>query len=303
MIRCSLNHREGNYLMLRMLLAILLAAPLSAQAPPAKAPAADTFTFGKKIESYLRKIYAWGPSFKLSVGPLEPAPVSGFYKVDVRVSFSDESDTLTVYVSRDARYLFRADLDDISADPFAAARSRIRIASNPSKGPANAAVTVVEFSDFQCPTCRQLHNILREVAPNYPQVRFVFKDFPLTQIHPWAMTAAIAARCVYQQSPDAFWRFHDAIYDNQDSITVQNARSRMLDFAQQAGVNVEAVRSCLSTPASAKAVNDNFAEGQALKVANTPTLFINGRRLIGANRDLLLQYIQYELSQPPAPKP
>jgi len=295
--------------MLRILLAILLAVPLSAQAPPAiapaksAAPAADTSAITKKIESYLRKLFAWGPSFKLSVGPLVPAPVSGFYKVDIKVSFGGESDTLTVYVSRDARYLFRAELDDMSADPFAAARARLRITGNPSRGPANAAVTVVEFSDFQCPTCRQLHNILREVAPNYPQVRFVFKDFPLTQIHPWAMTAAIAARCVYQQSPDTFWRVHDAIYDAQDAITVQNARSRLLDFAQQAGVNPEAVRSCMSTPAAAKAVNDNFAEGQALKVANTPTVFINGRRLIGTNRDLLLQYIQYELSQAPAPNP
>ncbi len=120
-----------------------------------------------------------------------------------------------------------------------------------SRGPANAAVTVVEFSDFQCPTCRQLHNVLREVAPNYPQVRFVFKDFPLAQIHPWALTAALAARCVHQQNPDAFWKVHDAIYDNQDAITPQNARSRMLDLAQQAGVNPEAVRACMSTAAAA----------------------------------------------------
>ena len=289
-------------MILHLLLAILFtAASLSAQAPPSQAPSkspapTDSTAVAKKLESHLRKLYAWGPSFKLTVGPLQPAPVAGFYQVDVQVALGDQSDTLTVYVSRDARFLFRGDLDDMSAAPFAAARAKIRTASNPSKGPANAAVTVVEFSDFQCPTCRQLHNLLREVAPNYPQVRFVFKDFPLTQIHPWAMTASLAARCVYQQSPNAFWTVHDAIYDNQDAITPQNARSRMLDFAQQAGVNPEAVRACMSTPAAAQAVQANLAEGQALKVANTPTVFINGRRLIGANRDLLLQYIQYELS-------
>ena len=292
-------------MILHLLLAILFtftAASLSAQAPPSQAPAkspaaaADTSAISRKVESYLRKLYAWGPSFKLTVGPLEPAPVAGFYQVDVQIALGEESDTLTVYVSRDARFLFRGDLDNMSADPFAAARAKIRLAGNPSKGPANAAVTVVEFSDFQCPTCRQLHNLLREVAPNYPQVRFVFKDFPLTQIHPWAMTASLAARCVFQQNPDAFWTVHDAIYDHQDAITPQNARSRMLDFAQQAGLNPEAVRACMSTPAAAQAVQANLAEGQALKIANTPTVFINGRRLIGANRDLLLQYIQYELS-------
>jgi len=280
----------------RLTFALLLAASLFAQAPSKSPAPTDSTAIGKKVESHLRKLYAWGPSFKLTVGPLQPAPVAGFYHVDVQVALGDQSDTLTVYVSRDARFLFRGDLDDMSADPFAAARAKIRLAGNPSKGPANAAVTVVEFSDFQCPTCRQLHNLLREVAPNYPQVRFVFKDFPLTQIHPWAMTAALAARCVYQQSPDAFWTVHDGIYDNQDAITPQNARSRLLDLAQQAGVTTEAVRACMSTPAAAQAVQANLAEGQALKVANTPTVFINGRRLIGANRDLLLQYIQYELS-------
>ena len=293
-----------------LLLALLVSAStLSAQAPPSKAPAKspaaapNSAAISRKVESYLRKLYAWGPSFKLTLGPLEPAPVSGFYKVDVIVALGNESDTLTVFVSRDARYLLRGDLDDMSADPFAAARSRIRLAGNPSRGPANAAVNVVEFSDFQCPTCRQLYQVLRDIAPNYPQVRFVFKDFPLAQIHPWAMTAALAARCVYQQKPDAFWPIHDAIYDNQDSITPQNARSRMLDFAQQAGVNPEAVRACMSTPAASKPVQDNLAEGQALKLANTPTVFINGRRLIGANRDLLIQYIDFELAQAPAPKP
>src|SRR3990172_549763 len=109
--------------MLRILLAFLLAIPLSAQAPPSKAPAKsptaapDTVALSAKVESYLRKLYAWGPSFKLTVGPLEPAPVAGFYQVDVQVALGDQSDTLTVYVSRDSRFLFRGDLPPKNPPP------------------------------------------------------------------------------------------------------------------------------------------------------------------------------------------
>src|SRR5437879_8572806 len=96
----------------------------------------------------------------------------------------------------------------MSTDPLAAVRSQIHLADCPSKGPANARVVVVEYADFQCPTCGQLHKVLSEIEPQYPQVRFVYKDFPLTHIHPWAMTAAIAGRCAYRQNPEAFWKLH-----------------------------------------------------------------------------------------------
>ncbi len=119
--------------------------------------------------------------------------------------------------------MLRGDLQDMSADPLAAARSLIHLANNPSKSPTDARVTVVEYSDFQCPSCRQLHQTLRTIVPAYPQVRFVFKDFPLVQIHPWAMTAAIAGRCAYQESPEAFWKLHDTVFDNQDAISPDSA--------------------------------------------------------------------------------
>ena len=74
----------------------------------------------------------------------------------------------------------------------------------------------MEYSDFQCPVCRSLHDALRGLLPNYPQVKVVFKDFPLETLHPWARTAALAGRCAYQQDAKAFWKLYDLIYDNQD---------------------------------------------------------------------------------------
>ena len=296
------------------LMMILLAAAAAAQtpsaAPPKKWPQAPTAegsapssAIQKRVENYLRKLYAWGPSFRVKVGQLRDAAVPGFYEVSVQITMGEQSDSSVIYVSKDGRYLLRGDIQDMFTDPLAAVRSQIHLANNPSRGPADARVTLVEYSDFQCPTCRQLHQTLRAVVPNYPQVRFVFKNFPLAQIHPWAMTAAIAGRCAYQQNQDSFWKLHDSIFDNQDVISPGNAWQKMLDFAAQAGLDTDAFRACLASPQASGAVMESVKEGQTLKVANTPTVFVNGRRLIGADRGLLEQYIQYELdaSQPSAP--
>ncbi len=290
--------------MKRRLLAwtLILAATAGAQTPPAR-PAPDSGEIQKKVESYLRKLYAWDASFLVKVALPTDAPAPGFYQLTVEITRGNQSDSGLVYVSKDGRFLVRGELHDMSVDPFASSRAQIRLDGSPSRGPANAQVTVVEYSDFQCPHCRQLYNTLKVVEPAYPQVRFVFKDFPLTQIHPWAMTAAIAARCAYQQSPEAFWKIHDVIFDNQDSIKPDNAWQKVLDFASQTGLQSDAFRACMTSPEAKQAVDANIREGQALKIANTPTLFVNGRRLIAGDRALLEQYINYELATHSPPKP
>ncbi len=280
-----------------LILLLVLAAAFNclAQTPGTHASSTPA-QIQKRVEAYLRKLYAWGPSFRVKVGTLSDAPVPGFYEVTIEVTKDAQADTGVVYVSKDGRYLLRGELNDISSDPFASSRSRIRLDGNPSKGPSNARVIVVEYSDFQCPHCRQLHEIIRAIQPNYPQVRFVFKDFPLPQIHPWAMTAAIAGRCAFSQDPQAFWKLHHLIFDNQDSITPENAWNKFLDFASQAGLELQEFRTCMASPEAKEAVAANVAEAQALKIANTPTVFVNGRRLVGGDRSLLEQYLNYEFT-------
>jgi protein-disulfide isomerase len=216
--------------------------------------------------------------------------------VNVEVTTGGQSESGVVFISHDGRYLLRGELFDTSVDPFAPSRSQMRLDANPSKGPADARVTVVEYSDFQCPHCRELHQTLRVIHPLYPQVRFVFKDFPLTQIHPWAMTAAVAGRCAFEQNADAFWAVHDAIFDNQDSIKPEDAWQKMIEFSTQAGLQPDAFRVCMTSPEAKEAVQRNIEEAKALKVANTPTVFVNGRRVVGGDRGLLEQYINYELA-------
>jgi protein-disulfide isomerase len=294
-----------------MVLLLLATATLAAQEKSITRPKKETAalpapasshpgSIKENIEAYLRKLYAWDSSFQVKIAPLKDAPVAGFYEATVEVTKGGQADSAVVYVSKDGRYLLRGDMQDMRADPLTAVRSKIRLENSPSRGPANARVIVVEYADFQCPMCRQLHENLRLILAKYPQVRFIFKDFPLTHIHPWARTAALAGRCAYLENPDAFWKMYDLLFDSQEIISPENAWQKMLDFATQAGLNMDAFRACAAGPQAAADVEANVKEGQALKIANTPTVFVNGRRLIGADRTLLEQYIQYELDSQPS---
>lgn len=258
-------------------------------------PSAASVSIAPRVEAYLRKLYAWGPEFKLSFSPFRESGLAGLYEVTVEIAKGEQKDTGTFYVSRDGRYLFRGELSDLTKDPLAETRAKLHIENSPTLGPADAKVTLIEFADFQCPACRQLHDGLKPLLSRYPQARLVFKDFPLTQIHAWARTAALAGRCVYNQSPAAFWTFHDAVYTQQDLISAENAWGKMLDYGSQAGVNPDEMKACMSRPETAQAVDLSFQQGQELVITNTPTVFVNGRRAVGPDIAQIEQYIRYEL--------
>jgi protein-disulfide isomerase len=291
-----------------VLVALWAAAPILAQtsdptAPQAPAalnsaltPAATT-TLQQRAEQFLRKLYAWGPDFQVKSGPVKPSPVSDLYEITVDVSYQGQSDSAVVYVSKDGRYMVRGEISDMDADPFAAIREKLVPDESPSRGPANASVVMVEFGDFECPSCRQLDTLLRELLPSYPQVRLVFKDFPLEQIHPWAMTAALVGRCAFQHSSDTFWKVHDLIYDNQDLITPQNAYDKLIDIASGAGLDPTALRACIADPQTKEAVRQTIAEGTSLDISSTPTTFVNGRTVVGPNEALLRQFLSFIVSR------
>ena len=264
----------------------------TAPPPPELSPAAAT-AIQQRAQEFLRKLYAWGPDYQVKAGPVKPSVVTDLYEVGVEVSLRGESESAVVYVSRDGRYMFRGEMNDMAADPFAAIRQKLTLEGYPSKGPADASVVIVEFGDFQCPSCRQLDRILRQMLPNYPQVRLVFKDFPLEQIHPWAMTAALAGRCAFQQSSEAFWKLHDSIYDSQESITVENAYDKLIQLATDAGVPAAVLRPCMADPQTTESVRKSIAEGRSLDITSTPTTFVNGRRVIGPSETLLHQYVSF----------
>jgi protein-disulfide isomerase len=269
----------------------------AADPPPAATPASpQDAALLKSTEAFVRKLFAWGPEIKVTLGPLAPSTAADFYVVPVEVTLNDQKENGEVYVSKDGKTLLRGEIFDMHADPFADNVGKIHLDGSPSKGPADAKVTVVEYADFECPHCRELYESLQSIETKYPQVRFVYKNFPLTTIHPWAETAAIAGRCAYQQSPDAFWKMHDAIFENQDVISPENVWDKLVSFASQSGLNADTFKACLSSADAQKSVDGEHAEGVALGVNSTPTVYINGRPLAGGDPQTLVQYIDFELA-------
>jgi protein-disulfide isomerase len=273
----------------------------SATAAPAATGAASATQ--KNIEAYLRNLYAFGQNVELTVSAPKETAVEGMLETTINVVIEGNKQSATFYVSKDGRYLFRGEMSDLSKDPLAANRALIQMNDTPSLGADKAPVTLVEYSDFECPICRSLHDVLRGLLPKYAgRLRVVFKDFPLEQLHPWARTAAIAGRCAYQQNPQAFWSMYDLIYDNQDIISPGNAWTKMNEYADQNGLNGEAFKRCMAGPEAGAAVDASHANGEQLDVNSTPTVFVNGRRLVGADQRSLERYIDYELAQQKTPK-
>ena len=284
---------------LAVVIGLFTASSLFAQqskSPSAPATNAPPSAMQKTVEAYLRNLYAFGPDVQVTVGPLKETSIPGLLATDIAVKIEDNVQSVQFYISKDGKYLLRGELSDLTKDPNAENRAKLQMKDAPIWGDPKAPITMVEFSDFECPVCRSLHDVLQGLLANYPQVRLLFKDFPLEQ-HPWARSAAIAGRCAYNQDPKAFWKLYDLIYNNQDIISPENSYSKFNDYASQISLNTDAFKACLASPEAAAAVDASHANGLALQVSSTPTIFINGRRIVGADPHLVEQNIKYELEQ------
>jgi protein-disulfide isomerase len=279
----------------------VLAQQSATPAKPAPAAAsannANSTPTQKNVEAFLRHYFALGPEVQIHVGTPKEIGTSGLLETPIEVKTAEGSENVKMYLSKDGRYLLRGELSDMSTDPLVETSTKIQTSGAPVLGDPNAPITLVEFSDFECPVCRNLHDALRGLLPNYPQVKVLFKDYPIENLHPWARTAALAGRCGYQQDPKAFWKMYDLIYDNQDVISAANAWEKMLDYAGRSGLNQDTFKSCMSSPQTASEVDANVANGNLLEVRSTPTVFVNGRRIVGADPHAIQQYIDYEVAQ------
>ena len=161
---------------------------------------------------------------------------------------------------------------------FDAPRHTIEVTSeDPSIGAASAPVTLIEFSDFQCPFCQRVAPTLKQVQQAYgDKVRIVWKDFPLTQIHPQAFKAGEAAHCAGDQGK--FWEYHDRLFANQQLLQPADLKKHAADL----GLDGAAFGACLDTSKYGERVRDGVAEGTRLGINSTPTVYINGRVLAGA---------------------
>lgn len=275
---------------------LVFAVPCFAQSASPSGTPADQSQLLKSSEAFIRNLFTWGPEFQVKVGPLAPSPAPDFYTVPIEVTVNGQTDRGTVYISKDGKTLLRGEMFNMSVDPFADARSKLDAGGSPTQGPANARVTVYEFSDFECPHCLLLHNIMKEIVPKYPQVRFVYKDFPLTQIHPWAETAAIGARCAFEQSPAAYWKVSDSIFGSQDLISPTNVWDKLLEFASAAKLDADALKACMAAPEAKKFIDASHDQGAAVGVNGTPAVYVNGRAIANVTTETIEQFLDFELA-------
>lgn len=262
------------------------------------------------LEGYLRYLYAWDDNVQVKIGPLLESSIPGVYSTVVDASQGENRLRQVFLVTPDGRFVIRGEILDTGVDPYANARQGISIANQPSKGPAAAVVTIVEYGDFQCPTCRELYPTLKALLAARKDVRVVFKDLPLVAKHDWAMAAAVAGQCAYQQSNDGFWKLHDYFFENQEQLTAQTLDAKLEAFAGRAGLDAATFRACRQEKATQHKVEASLEEASALGLANTPTLFINGRPLVGAQpRQIIERLIDFEaklqrqLKEQGTPKP
>jgi protein-disulfide isomerase len=163
-----------------------------------------------------------------------------------------------------------------SRKPFSSAAPDYR-----KLGPADAKVTIVEFSDFECPACRIAEPPMRALLKLYEgKVRLVFKHFPLERMHHHARAGAIAAECAGRQGK--FWEFHHELYDHQEEWTGDKEAERLDAYAKKVGLDAAAWQACRRDPAVDAAVTADYKDGFNAWVGSTPTFFINGKRFVGA---------------------
>jgi len=205
----------------------------------------------------------------------------------------------TMYLSPDGRFL-TSELLDTTTDPVE--EERLKATSlmtglvenrGTAKGPENAPVTVVEFSDFQCPFCRKFADLMKEVLPaKKDTVRVVFHHMPLS-IHSWARPAAVGAACAQLQSSEAFWSLHDQLFQHQEEITATNVKDKLMEYAQNTkGLDTHAFRTCIDNEMSLGLVFRDMNLATTHNIQGTPTLFVNGRRIPGVrDADQLRQLI------------
>lgn len=171
---------------------------------------------------------------------------------------------------------------------------RIRVAaSGPSRGPADAAVTIVEFSDYQCPFCSRAEPIIDQVLALFPEdVRLVYRHFPIDSIHPRARPAAIAAVCAEEQG--RFWEFHKRVFENQRNLSDE----ALAGFADELELDRAAYDACLEGEAAATRVAEDLAAGQEAGTTGTPAFYVNGILLSGARpADDFIDVIDAELER------
>jgi protein-disulfide isomerase len=191
--------------------------------------------------------------------------------------------TIGFVASNDLKWVVFGDIVDTSVDPAKLVMAKIDLKGQPFEGAKDAKVTIVKYSDFQCPFCKRGYDTIEnQVLKQYDgKVKYYFKNYPLN-FHPWAEPSAIAAECAKQQKAEAFWKVYKGYFENQQSVNPQNVKEKAQEFLKDSGIDMAKWNECYDQKKTLPQVKAEMAEGAALGVTGTPAFFVNGRMLVGA---------------------
>jgi protein-disulfide isomerase len=246
----------------------------------------------RKIEHQVRSYYSIPPEVKVNVGAITPSTeMPGYDAVSVNIDGGDgKKKDYNFLLSKDRASMLRVTKFDLTKDPYVELMSKIDVKDRPARGAKSAKVVAVNFDDFECPFCSRMHQTLfPEIFKEYgDRVTFIYKDDPLTEIHPWALHAAIDANCLAAQNGDAYWDFADYIHANKHEVDSKpvDARFDAIDKmtilqGQKHNLDTAKLQSCVKAQ-NEDAVRASMKEADGLGVNGTPALFINGRKIDGA---------------------
>lgn len=267
------------------LLALSVAIGCRAQAPASTPGDADNH---RRIENAIRSHFGLTPDITVTLGASKPSNIPGYEAVTVTLARDGQSQNIDFLISSDGNTLARLQTFDLDKDPM----FHIDIANRPIRGNPEAKVTVISFDDLECPYCARMHQSLFPAALNRykDKVRFIYKDFPLLSIHPWAMHAAVDAECIAAQNGDAYWRYVDYVHAHGAEINGEKSDETFsfaaLDrIAREQSTSSHLDLAKLSTCLQAQdetTVRRSLDEATKLGLEGAPALFINGERINGA---------------------
>jgi protein-disulfide isomerase len=265
------------------LVLLLICLGCSAQSPPSDV--------AHLVERHVRAHYSLPPGVKVVLGPLRASDFANYDALTVTFASPTKKQEFEFLLSRDHKTLVRMTKLDLTSDPYAEIMKKIDVRGRPTRGNKDAKVTVVNYDDFECPFCSRMHETLFPgIFKEYgDRVLFIYKDYPLEEIHPWAVHAAVNANCLGAQNGDAYWDYADYLHGNQHAISTEKGRDGQnaeLDKlatlqAQKHSLDVVKLQACVKAQDD-KAVRASIREGETVGVDATPAMFVNGQKLDGA---------------------
>ena len=291
-------------------IAIAQTTPTLQTRPAAKPVAASSANAGTTVlptedtvNSFLFQMFGYDPTITWKVTEIRPSEVAGLAEVSIVITNAQGSNPNRLLISADGKRAVTGDILPFGAKPFEEARAKLEKGVNgPAKGPAKAAVTIVEFSDMQCPHCQKAAAGIEQLLAQELEAHFVFQNFPLPS-HNWAEKAAGYVDCVGRASAggaanDAVWKFIQKTFDEQANITEANVDEKLKAIATASGANGDEIAACAVKPDTKARIEASLALGKSVGVNGTPTLFINGRNVPGgAPIELMKKIVDFQASQ------